>query len=260
MSHGGDNFEQRLAEAAKAFDYPPTPDLAARLRDLPVSHPRRPAVATPRLAWALATLLLVLAGLLVVPESRAAILRILRIGSIEVVLPTPTAVPPAATDSPAPTTMIGTPTGTPRIVLPDLAGATNLRDAQRRAGFAIKLPAYPPDLGPPDRVFLQFVDGPMVILLWLDDANQPEIALYQITSDVLARKLGPRLVEETTVNDRPAIWIEGPHLLQFRGGAGVREGQIVAGNVLVWEADGITYRLESGLGLDEARQIAASIP
>jgi hypothetical protein len=69
------------------------------------------------------------------------------------------------------------------------------------------------------------------------------------------------VVEETTVNGRPALWTEGPYLLQFRrDGHTVTEVQrLVEGHVLIWAEGEITYRLESDLPLEEAVRIAESL-
>ena len=58
---------------------------------------------------------------------------------------------------------------------------------------------------------------------------------------------------------RPAFWIEGPHLLHLGGDKHQYVPLVVEGNILVWEQDGITYRLESDLSLEEAVKVAESL-
>lgn len=66
----------------------------------------------------------------------------------------------------------------------------------------------------------------------------------------------------TKVGDDAALWIEGaPHRLTYRTEEGVEEVEVsrLAANVLVWESDGVTLRLESGLDLSGSRRIAESL-
>jgi hypothetical protein len=58
------------------------------------------------------------------------------------------------------------------------------------------------------------------------------------------------------------LWTVGPYALQFQ-----RSGQVIydlrrliEGHVLIWTEEGITYRLETDLSLQEAVQIAESLP
>jgi hypothetical protein len=135
-----------------------------------------------------------------------------------------------------------------------------LDKAQQQAGFTIRLPAYPPDLGPPNHVFLQQLGGPMVVLAWTAP-GQPDkvlLSLHEFGPATYAEKMPPRVVQETTVNGVRAIWTEGPHLLVFRSGdLGPRE--LVRGHTLIWEQGGVTYRLETDQDLAEAIRSAASL-
>jgi hypothetical protein len=279
-------WELAVQAAARAFPYPPTPDLAGRVRGRLAAPSRRASGRLRPLAWALAALLLILAGLLAVPQVRAALVEVLQIGGIRifVVPPTPSAIPPpetpaapSATPSPSPilqveTPAVGTPAAppaTPAAVLPaatplasvlDLAGETTLEEARRQAGFTIRTPAYPPDLGSPERVFLQDLGGPLVVLVWTvpGQPGSVRLSLHEFGAGTYADKLAPAVVQETTVNGVRAAWTEGPHLLVFRSGdAGPRE--LVHGHTLIWEQGGITYRLETDQDLAEAVRIAESV-
>jgi hypothetical protein len=210
------------------------------------------------LGWA-ALLLLMLAGLLAVPQVRAGLLEVLRIGAVRILLVEPT--PTASTSGQAPVTA----TPLSRTAALGLVGETTLEEAQREAGFSVRLPTYPADLGPPDQVFLQDLDGAVVVLVWLDPANPREVrlSLHQLANTTFAEKGEPESIERTTVHGRPAIWSEGPYVLQFRRADGTYMGlqRLVTGNVLIWQEEegGVTYRLETGLPLDEARRIAESL-
>ena len=266
-----DHLEERLAEAAASFNYPPTPDIAGSVRER-LETERRPSrrwsrTVPRRLAWALAALLL-FGGIAATPDARARILAFLRIGSIEIVVPTVTPVIPTA---PA---VVATEQATPRPASSptplssrlNLNGQTTLDDAQTRVDFPIRLPSYPPDLAAPDGIYVQDLGGPAVILVWLERGSTARVSmsLHQLTEDAFARKLvqRPELMQETTVNGRGAAWVRGPHLLQFRapgGGFELRERRLVLGNVLIWEENEITYRLETELPLEEAVRVAESL-
>lgn len=247
---------ERLRETARDFSYPPTPDLSRTVRER-LAAPRRRS--PQRLAWAVAALLLV--GLLAVPEVRASLRDLLRIGAVEIV---PAATPPipqptlSATPDATPTPRA---TARPNSTLLRLRGVTTLEQAQQRVSFPLKQPTYPADLGPPDRVFVQTLVAPAAILVWLEP-NQPDqvrLALYQLSSDELIRKMEPRTVSETQVNGQRALWTEGPYLLQLENTNEPQSQRLVTGNVLIWTSDGVTYRLESGLALPEAIRIAESL-
>jgi hypothetical protein len=273
-------WEARLRATVRAFPYPPTPDIAGAVRRRLEAESARPAGLRPRQAWVVVAVLLILGGLLAVPQVRAAVVQFRQIGAIRIFLtePTPTVTPtvapspsllPPAVDTPSSASTEERPTATPRpsptplFSVLDLAGETTLVEAQQKAGFPIRLPTYPPDLGPPDRVFLQDLGGPVAVLAWLDP-DQPDrvrLSLHQLGPGTFGQKFEPPVVRETTVHGERALWTEGPYLLQFqRGGQVLYETRrLVTGHVLVWVEDDITYRLETDLPMDEAVRVAESL-
>jgi len=190
-----------VRSVAQAFPYPPTPDVAGEVRGHLLREVRpRAAGQRRRQRLALAGLLLamLLAGLLAVPQVRAAVIRALRIGAIRILegeaAPTPATPLPQAE------------------MAPELAGETTLAEAQRQAGFPVRLPAYPPDLGAPDRVYFQQMGGPVVVLVWMDRERpeQVRLALHQLGPGTFGDKVQPPVVEETTVGGSLAAWTEDP--------------------------------------------------
>lgn len=248
-----EQLEGRLRAEARGHAYPPTPDLAGRERArLAARGPSRRGPALWRLAAAAA---LVLAALLAVPDVRAAALRALRVGVVSVVVaPAPPAPPPAG------------PTAAPPPAL-GLAGLTTLDEARALVDFPVRLPAYPPGLGPPDLVYLQDLDGAALIAVWLDpaDAARPRLSLHALSSDVFVRKTivgdETRLLAEVEVGGAPALWVRGPHLVETgrAGGRDIELRRIVAGDTLIWTDGGLTYRLETELPLEEALRVAESL-
>jgi hypothetical protein len=256
-----DQLEARLRTAAATFTYPPTPNVAAsaRRRLTPVQPP---LLVRRRLAWAALVVAAIMVGLLSVPQVRAGILEFLQIGVIRIFLapPTATPAPPTPTGTPSPT-VTPRPTPTPIPSLLDLAGETTLEDAQARLGFRIRLPSYPTDLGPPDRVYLQDLDGDFVVLVWLDSDHPEEVrlSLHMIEAGSFAgTKAEPQVIQETVVGGRRAIWAEGPYILRLTNGD-IDFRRLIEGHVLIWAEGDITYRLETDLPLDEAVKIAESL-
>jgi hypothetical protein len=259
-------YEEHLKEVAQRFHYPPTPDVAGAVAK-PLESGSRPR-ARLRSAWAVMGLLVVaLAVLFAVPGVRAEIIRFFQVGVVRIFPSTPT----RTAEPPPPQSLM---TATPDIFTPKpgvneplyeiatsgLAGETTLEEAQARLPFPVRLPAFPPDLGPTDRVFLQ-ENGQMVILVWTepDDPDEVRFSLHEIGPEgVILSKYHPRVIQETQVNENYAVWVQGPYLVQLSNGV-YEFRRMVEGSTLIWEEDGITYRLESDLTLEETIQIAESL-
>lgn len=267
MSGSLELFENRLRAAAQQLPYPPTPDIAGAIRQrLAARGFPRPAGARrwqTVVAFTSLLLLLLAAGSLAVPSVRAAVLEFFQIGVMRIFVPAPTAAPaPASSSTPRSTfTPVLPATPSDLISLESLSGEVTLQEAARGASFSLHLPAHPSDLGEPDRVFLQDMNGDMIILVWTEPADPQKAALvlYQIAPGSWAGEKGNlSRVDTARVNGREAVWAEGPYLLRLTDGdMDIR--RLIAGRVLIWEQGGITFRMESNLSLSEAIQIAESI-
>jgi hypothetical protein len=236
------DWDMRVQNVAKAFPYPPTPDIAAGL------NLRRRAAPLRRSAQAAAILLLVLVvSLLAVPEIRAQVLAFFRIGAVEVIVTT--ATPPARFAS----------GDLPESVL-DFPGETTLEDARQHAGYPIRLPTA---LDSPDRVYLIQAHHPVVVLAWLDNGGAVEYSLHLLPLGTTSFKMYDGPVEETEVNGGRALWLTAPHwyVLRVNPTSDRSELREVTAHALVWETnDGMTYRLETNHPMDDALRIAESIP
>lgn len=233
-------FENKVQNAARALPYPPTPDLAARV--LQQRRTRRPIYAV-RLAQVAAALLIAFAILFVtVPEIRAGVLEFLRVGVISIFVgQTPTL-------SPVPVT--------PRPTL-DFPGETTLGEARNILAAPILLPTYPADLGAPSNVY---AFDHMVVLEWLDAAGQNRLSLFMFTSGLQGEKFVPYNPVDVQVNGLPAVWLTDAHDVEiFVEGDERSLRHTVTGNVLIWEQDRLTYRLETHEVLEEAIRIAESL-
>jgi len=267
MNQSIEHWENRLRTVSRDLPYPPTPDIAKAVRLRIAEVPKRAVWAKPystrwRIALISATLvIMILAGLLTVPSVRAAVLEFLQIGGIRILIPTSTYTPtPARTPLPS-QTMLPTPTPGDLITLDDLQGETTLAEAIQTVSFILRLPTYPENLGAPERVFIQDMQGDMLILVWTEDENpnKAELILYQIAQGSWAGEKGePSLIERTRVNGQDAVWVEGPYILYLTDGD-LEFRRLIAGHSLIWGENRVTYRLESYLGLAEAIKIAESL-
>lgn len=241
-----EQWETFVRDTAKHFPYPPTPDVYQTVRQPSKPQPSR-AMYYGRLAAA-ALLVIVLAAM-AVPEVRAAVLEVLRIGAVRIFLIEPE-------NTPTPHSVTATPT-TPSPVF-DLPGETSLALVRARLQDQLRLPT---ELGEPNRVFLQYLGGPVVTLVWVQphDPNIAQWVLQILDRDVSASKeMYQGQTQSVTVNGRRGIWLEDVHEIVFYGVNGDNR-RLVEAHVLVWEIDGITYRLETAHPLEEALRVAESV-
>jgi hypothetical protein len=207
--------------------------------------------------WMSLAAMVLLALLLLTPPVRAAMGNVIRIGAVRIGLA------PATTATPAPSPPYTGTVPTPLPSLLDLDGATTLDTARTQAGFPVQLPAYPPDLGAPQYVFLQNLNGTMVALVWIDPVHPSSVrlALFELSSDVYIYKSGATIITETTVHGQRALWTKGPYLVQVieNGQVTLATRVLVNGHALIWTEGAITYRLETSAPLDEAVKIAESL-
>lgn len=236
-----------LRGLAVEIRYPPTPDLAGAVRrrldvgDLPVRAPwrigwrlfRRSSLA------ALAALLLLVGAVLAVGIG----LRGLSIVFVEW-------PPPAVGD---------------RL---ELGTAVTLAEAQAQAPFEVLVPTG--EIGEPDEIYVDEAGGVYrVSLVYRSDSDPASVDLLitefhaRTEQDVAVKELGPRSrAEPVTVRGEPGFWISGePHVLVYldRGGRPFEDRVRLVGDVLVWQRDEVTLRLEGAVSREAALRIAESM-
>jgi hypothetical protein len=253
-------LEAALTDLGERLAYPRPTRLAAAVRArLNEPRPRRwwDAVLSPRYAFApaLATLLLIVViSLAAVPSVRGAAEEFLRLRGIDIFQTTATSAPAM---SPA---------------LPFPGQRVSLEEARGRAPF-LRVPADT-RLGTPDQVYIdQTQAGDRVTLVYVTRADIPVsrdagvsavvvVFRAQIDESLFAKVAVPGTrVEEVTVNGGRGFWLEGaPHQFFYRDAAGnpTPETLRLAGNTLLWEQGGVTFRLEAQVTRDEALRIAGS--
>lgn len=211
------NLEQELRSLR--IDFPPEPDLEGRV----VERLRRPARRRRWLVPAVAALALV-GALFAIPQTRAAILRALHIGNVEIQR---VETLPNAREGPLP-----------------LGRAVTLDQARDAVSIELAVPDHYEAVylaGP----FVTFVLERRVWLLQWGGSGPPIIKKFA--------EPGTRIDQVFLDDGTEGLWIEGRHVV-VRG-----PERRVAGNVLIWERNGVTYRLEGVLSRSRAAEIARNL-
>jgi hypothetical protein len=149
--------------------------------------------------------------------------------------------------------------------------AASLAEATRLAGFPVREPAA---LGAPDEIYVE--TAPVrVTLVYRSRQGLPVTAVPGISALVVELKgmldapiLGKAIGPETTLEAVPltsgnaAYYLAGkPHQFFYRDTVGNIQPDTLrlAGNTLLWESDGVTYRLEAQVSREEAVRIASTL-
>jgi hypothetical protein len=269
------DLERALTGLGRHVEFPATPDLAAAVVRR-VQEPKRSSIFSwswPRALAVAAVVVLAVAGaaLLASPEARQAVADRLGIGAVSVVhvpeVPTPEPSPrPAVVPTPEPS-RFPTPSPVPGAGL-GLGTRVSLDEARARFGAAVLVP----DLSAPDAIYVMPNE---VTLVYAPRPGLPASAQTRglglimtqfrasIDQTLLGQKgLGPNTrLEEVQIAGKRGLWIDGaPHLFLRATGGVIRDyPPRLAGNTLLWEQDGVTFRLESALDRDAAIRIAESV-
>jgi len=273
-------FAQRLRDLGTAIAYPPTPDVTSavhrRITATPTTvipstrhiHPQWPRVLT------VALVCLLVLGLLgaAFPPTRRAIAQRLGLRNVAIVVtpvPAPTVTPVITPVSPRATTARS-------LVEQQLGTPTTLARAQTQVNFPVRVPTAP-GYQTPDAVFIGMPPpGGRIALVYRAGVNLsaaiPDTDIALLVTEFrggldagLFTKGVPSATTLATVQigDVPGYWIAGGlRLFLYRDASGtiVQDTIRTAGNTLLWERDGVIYRIETTLPRDEALRVATSIP
>lgn len=254
-------LEATLTDLGERLAYPRPTRLGdavrARLRE-PRAGRWWDALRSPRYAFgpaALTLALIVVVSLAAVPGVRATADEFLRLRGIDIFR---TAATPSA------------PAASPAVPFP--GERVTLEEARRRAPF-LRAPADA-RLGAPDQVYVdQTPAGERVTLVYVSRAGIPVsqsagvsavVAVFRgrVDESLFGKVSAPGTrVEEVTVSGGRGFWLEGaPHQFFYRDSAGNPwpETLRLAGNTLLWEQGGVTFRLEAQVTRDDALRIATS--
>jgi hypothetical protein len=250
------DLETRLRALGAETQFPPTPDLARAVRARLSAPEPEPAPAARRerrrrrsLAIAIALALLVpAAAVAAVPSTRHAVLDWLGLRSVRVrTVPAP---PTPSVSLPPSTRGLGRPVA--------------LAVARARLPFTVRVPAA---LGSPQRVFYGTrPPGGRVTFLYGAEERRPRLLVTEFrgsqTRAFLEKLLGPgTTAQRVSVAGAPGVWLSGrPHGFIYADAHGAihDEQTRLAGNVLLWERDGVVFRLEGRLSQDAAVRIGRS--
>jgi hypothetical protein len=248
----------------QSFDFPTTPDLARKVVDRLEAVPPRWRWTWPRLSRGVVLALLAL--LLVAAVAAAAIFGVpgIRILTVEQVERPSLDVTLSPTDLDRAMRVLG------------LGDPMSLEDIRASVGMPVMPPADPA-LGPPGAIYLDpLVAGGMVSMVWSARAGLPAAAETglgllisqfdgQVNPDGFQKLVDQGvLIEPISVAGAQGWWLQGATHLFLQGSGVGDEGRPVvptrlAGDTLLWQRDGVTYRLEGRAGRDWALRIAASI-
>jgi hypothetical protein len=244
-----------LRRAAAGFAYPPTPPIAnsvaSRLAEPPAPRPTfgeraRSWFAAPPLRFALAglaALLFAMTVVLALPGSRTAVAELFGLRHVEVRVERAPSPSETAVDA-----------GPARYAEPATLG-----EARSLAGFPVRLPTYPPGIGTPSAVYVQHLLYETVVILSYEEEG---FELHQARLRGKFVKGVPRGIEVAAVGGALALWVPGEHGTAYEDENGMEVGgsvRPVYRPTLLWERDGITYRLETDLSKAEAIRVAESL-
>jgi hypothetical protein len=264
-------LERALVDLGARLDYPQMPTLAVHVRNRlerelapptvrEVLRPYRPLRRS--LAFALAGLLLV-AG--------AATAALFTVRGVDIRFrPTPPTVSPTPSAPTATSPDLGT--------LLSLGERVTLAEARRGVPFPVRLPTLlglGTRAGDPDEVYLDDEpEGGRVTAVYrarppgLPRATATNVGLLitqfraGLDEDFIVKEAGPGTrVERVSVDGAPGYWVEGePHTIVYvdENGSNFPDSVRLAGNTLLWERRGITFRLEADIDRQQALRIAAS--
>jgi len=248
-------LEMALVDLGRHLRYPEAGDIAEGVVGRLESRVR-PAAPRRMVVLVAATLAVLVGGLAFLsPAVRAALFRSFFLPGIRIIVGQP--------EPQAPIRRLGEGL--------DLGEPATLAEARQKAAFPIRVPA---ELGPPDRVFVE--PSPAGSRVWLvyraraglPAAEETGVGLLVAESrgsvdDPLLKKVeaeGGTVTPVQVEGDR-GYFIRDSHTLMLLDEFGnpIDDRTRVAGNVLVWVADGVVYRFESDLDLAGNLRLAESL-
>lgn len=249
MTSRGDSLQLELVELSEHVDWPTgidlSPTVLERIRVRPVRRTRR-WLAPVLVAVAIAVSLLTPPG----KEAVAWLLRVAGIGVEFSEVTTPVTAPATLT----------------------VGDAVTLTKAQEAVDFPLLVPSALPA---PDSVQLAtWGGGHQVVLAWGPSDRLPEVLetgtgllFFQFRASVDEQLLTKHATGSTTVDvvevrgGRGYFLSDAPHIVIFEDpDHTIFEDPVrLAANVLIWEEDGVTYRIESSLELADTVAVAESL-
>ncbi len=164
------------------------------------------------------------------------------------------------------------PTARPNASAPTFAGqrVATAAEASRIAGFAVRTPAA---LGDPSAIYVETAPARVTIVYvsvkGIPVSPQAGVSAIvvefkgTIETQIMAKAIGPgTTLDAVPLGGGVAYYLAGqPHQFFFRDPAGNLQPETLrlAGNTLLWEEGGFTYRLEAQVSMEEAVRIASTL-
>ncbi len=269
---------ERLEALAQRLDLTTSVDVARIVGTRAVVERRsRPRV---RWRWALVPVA-AMTAVVAVPGSRHTLARWLGLTSTRIEPPpTPTTAPAVVTSQPVPAGSVVTvpatitATAAPPATFPasSAAGTIDIGAAEREVGLPAPVPTllgapqrvsvvHPPQAG---QIVLVYAPGPL-----LPESPIPDVGALvsvfraDLGGGIFRKVLDPATtVEEVQIDGTTGYWLSGaPHTYAYA----TPDGQFVvdtlrlATNTLLWELNGVTYRIEAAIDKTTALRIASTI-
>lgn len=257
-------LESRLRELAPHVAFPPTPALSRSIIAAIQPRPDRRSAMQSRLVFAsVAALVLIAVAIVAIPASRHAVARWIDIPGIHISWLDDD--PPASVET--------------EIRL-GLGSRVELNEAIDQAGFQVSFPAddradepdevfYNPSPAsgptfPPGVVSFVYYAGDELPAVPGTDVGLLITEFQGVPSSVWANKslMMESDVFTTRINDEEALWLPDTHLISIQpqsAGDIMTPATRSTGSVLIWNQDGITYRIEGNLSFAEMKAIAESM-
>jgi len=265
------DLERSLVDFGRHLDYPPTPDLSGVVRHRLEAPPSRSQAwrawlpSRRSLAWVALLLVLLVGGVLLLPDgTRRLIAQRLGLPGITI----------TRLDGPSGRSFGREPTDSAGERLGLGTRVETLADAEAGVSFRVFRVTLP-EAGEPDAIYLAARPPgghvAQVYRAWpgLLAANETGVGLLftQFRGTLEPAFFGKGLppgtrLEQLTVAGKPGYWIEGqPHFFFYRDQSGRQSDERfrLAANVLLWEQDGLTLRLEGAFSKAQTLRIAESI-
>src|SRR5919201_575697 len=165
-----------------------------------------------------------------------------------------------------------TPTARPNAVAPTFAGERvgTIAEASQLAGFTVRAPAA---LGEPTAIYVE--TAPVRVTIVYASVKgvpvSPQAGVSAIVvefrgrleTQIMSKAIGPgTTLDAVPLGSGVAYYLAGqPHQFFFRDPAGNLQPETLrlAGNTLLWEEAGVTYRLEAEVSRDEAIRLASTL-
>jgi hypothetical protein len=236
-------LEGALRDLGAHLAWPPEADVApavrSRLENVVPARPRR----ARRVALLAAAALLVLGGLLAAsPGLRAAFFRLIGIeGAVVEVHET-----------------LAPPRGEPFAGQALLGEVVSVEEAEDELGFGL---ATIRGLGRGEGPFLLRTSvTPIASVAYRDGAVVFSQFAGRLEEEVLRKAAAVGAARRVSVDGAPGLWVEGPHAVFVEVPGGVTETTpFLSGNALLWTVEGVTFRLEGAVELEDALRLARSV-